>query len=709
MTARLDRLSIRRRPSGEPPPLPRAGGRRGWWLITAAVVAVAVWFLVTVIGGEGSWLAGADAWLLELVNVGSSLEGFARALQHVLDPLAIGALTVVVLVGLLIFRRVRIVVLIGLALVIADLFIIGMQLAISAPRPYDVEILGSWSGYASPSTPLSHLTVLLVGAVLGFAPPGHTRRIAGTVAGLALALVAWAGVALNTDYPSPAIASVVFAAAVVVALLWRFAPDAVAPVRYGHGTSAHLDLGGPRGEAIRAAVADQLGLVVTEVEPFGLAGSGGSSPMRLHLRGQPPAVFAKLFSAQHVRADRDYKLIRALMYGRLEDERPFTSVQRLVEHEDYLMRVFRDADAPVVRSYGFVEITPGREYMLVTDFAADAREIGDERVEVDDAIIDDGLRTIRVLWDAGLAHRDVKPANLLVADGRIVLIDLGFAQIRPTPWRQAVDLANMCLCLAVRTDAQRVYAAALRHFTPDDLAEAFAATKGLTVPTQLQSVLKADGRDLIGAFRALAPAREPIPIQRWSVRRLGLLVGVLAGIVAVVAAGAAVFFTYEPEDVRAPQCATSTPVLLFGQAVPTARYVPCVSALPLAWSVESTEAEDGRGRFTLDAAALGTARLTLHETCTPDGDEVDSPVPNDGVTATLQRTGTKAATVWLEYRGGCVTIDLATEERSVEQLLDAVTQGTDTLPRVVRLIDRARLDEATRERTDGRADRLTRV
>jgi hypothetical protein len=125
--------------------------------------------------------------------------------------------------------------------------------------------------------------------------------------------------------------------------------------------------------------------------------------------------------------------------------------------------------------------------------------------------------------------------------------------------------------------------------------------------------------------------------------------------------------------------------------------------------VESNEAEDGHGRFTLDAAALGTARVSVHQSCTPEGKPIDSPVPNDGVTARLQHTGKKKATLWLRYRGGCVTIDLQTEAPTVNQLLDAVTQGTDTLPRVVRLVDRARLDDAARERTDGRADRLTGV
>jgi hypothetical protein len=86
----------------------------------------------------------------------------------------------------------------------------------------------------------------------------------------------------------------------------------------------------------------------------------------------------------------------------------------------------------------------------------------------------------------------------------------------------------MMLCLAVRTDAERVYRHALKYFSEDDIAEAFAATRGAASPTQLRSVLKQDGRDLVAQFRALAPARQPVAIQHWSLRRVGLSLLVLA-------------------------------------------------------------------------------------------------------------------------------------------------------------------------------------
>src|SRR5262249_24537912 len=183
-----------------------------------------------------------------------------------------------------------------------------------------------------------------------------------------------------------------------------FLPKDVFPVAYRRGRTAHVDVTGRRAAAIRQAVQDQLGLTVGEIRPVGLESSAGSTPLRLTVEGNPGQyLFAKLYTLGHVRADRWYKVWRTILYGTLEDEHPFSSVQQLTQYEDYTLRLLRDSGIRTATPYGIVEITPERKYLLVTEFFTGAVEIGE--TEVDDAIIDQGLLLVRKLWDAGIAHR----------------------------------------------------------------------------------------------------------------------------------------------------------------------------------------------------------------------------------------------------------------------------------------------------------------
>jgi hypothetical protein len=86
----------------------------------------------------------------------------------------------------------------------------------------------------------------------------------------------------------------------------------------------------------------------------------------------------------------------------------------------------------------------------------------------------------------------------------------------------------MMIVLALRTDAETVYRHALQYFTPEDVAEAFAATSEATRPS-LHRMMRADGRDLLAQFRSLAPPHPRIRVQRWSMRRIGLTVAVVVG------------------------------------------------------------------------------------------------------------------------------------------------------------------------------------
>jgi hypothetical protein len=385
-----------------------------------------------------------------------------------------------------------------------------------------------------PSRPVAALTVTLVGMAFVVVPAGRGRRIALWVA-VALALVyACARAILAADYVLDAAYAVALGAAVPLGAFAAFVPDDVFRIRYSRkGPSAHLDLGGDRARAIVAAMAGQLGLNVTEVEPFGLEGSGGSSPLRMTVEEADGHLhlFAKIYNTSHLRADRWYRLGRTLLYGQLEDEVPIASVRRLVAYEDYALRLLADDGVRTARTYGIVELTPNGEYMLVTEFFEDAVTLGD--ADVDDTVIDDGLDLIRTFWDRGLAHRDIKPANLLVKDGHLQLVDVSGLEVRPTPWRQAVDLANMMLTLALQSDPDRVYSRATRMFTQEEIGEAFAADVGLAIPSQLKARLRSDPRPIVTRFKQLAP-HAPISIQRWSARRTALLAGSVLSAVMLV-------------------------------------------------------------------------------------------------------------------------------------------------------------------------------
>jgi membrane-associated phospholipid phosphatase/tRNA A-37 threonylcarbamoyl transferase component Bud32 len=406
--------------------------------------------------------------------------------------------------------------------------------AIERPRPIDIEILGHWSGYAMPSRPVALLAALLIGICYTSLPQGRARGRGKLAVAVLLSLVSLSRLYLAQDGPTDILAGALIGVGISMVLFRLFLPNDVFPVQWRSGTKAHLDVGGRRGRAIRRALEEQLGVLPLEVTPFNLEGSGGSTPLRITVKGDPDSyLFGKLYSITHVRSDRWYKLGRALLYGRLEDEQSFSTVRRLVQYEDYVLRLQYSAGLPVPEPLGFVEITPEREYLLVTTFLDGAREIGD--VQIDESVVDQGLRVVRRLWDAGLAHRDIKPANLLVREGRLYVIDPAFTEIRPSPWRQAVDLANMMLVLALSSDPRMVAERARLHFRDEEIAEAFAATRGLAMPTQLRRMMRERGRDLHAEFLTLLPLTfPPIAIQRWTLRRAALVVVTAVTVVLVV-------------------------------------------------------------------------------------------------------------------------------------------------------------------------------
>jgi tRNA A-37 threonylcarbamoyl transferase component Bud32 len=707
-TADVGRPRRRRRPSGAPPPLPYRLQTSGVGWLVAAVVLIGLTVAVFARGMRGPavavtvvddavvrWLAGLEA---------PGLQGLLRGLALLTSWWTMFTLWWAVLLALLVLRRWRHLIVWLIVWILGGFVIEGVVAGIAQrPRPFGVELESSWGGWAMPSLPVAVLTAVLMAVLYTLVPEGRWRNTGKWIVTGVVALAGLSRIALGVDAPTDVLVAVGIAVSIPLLLFRRFTPNEVFPVTYRRGRSAHLDIGGARGAAIRRALEDQLGLVVKEIKPFGLAGSAGSTPLRILVAGDPPTqLFGKLYAQSHMRSDRWYKLGRELLYGRLEDEKPFNTVRRLVQQEDYALSLMQRAGLPSPTPYGFVELTPEREYMLVTEFFDGAVELGE--AEVDDQVIDDGLGIIRRLWDAGLAHRDIKPANLLVRDGRMLLIDVAFVEARPTPWRQAVDLANMMLCLALRAGAEPVYERARRQFTVEEITEGFAAARGLALPSQLRHMLRAQGRDLHAEFVRLLPTPpQPIRIQRWSARRVGLWATILA-LLFLISLNPRAFF-HNQVAVRTPlgiqnlDCDHLEPLWLMAQSVPSASLVPCVRSMPAGWSIAEIAANDGRSVLTFNHDRAGRRALVVRllAACDPAGAAERPSRTAAGQRYERVESGAGGfSAIWFDrFPGGCVTYRLRSNE-------DPGGEFARDVPELLSFNTRDRLRRALEERSGGR-------
>ena len=697
-----------RRPSGAPPPLPRHIQRSGLiWL--AAAIAAAGAAIAVFAGGLSRWAVDVtvidDAITRRVAGV--PVPGFTAAARVIAEAGAAPAAVIagyVLLLALIVLRRFRHLLVLVASYGVLTLLTTAFLLIVHRPLPFGVPVQFRWAGFAMPSAEIEKVCAVLTGALYTLVPAGRWRRRGGWAAAAIVVVIGLSRMRLGVDAPTDVLLGALLGVTVPLLGLRLFAPEDSFPVVYGGPRGAHLDLGGARGEAIRRALKDQMSIEVSSVEPFGLAGSGGSSPMRLRRADEPGGyLFGKLYARSHVRADRWYKLGRQLRYGRLEDELSFKGVRRLVQQEDYALRFCRDAGLPSPEPYGFVELTPEREYLLLTEFFAGSAELGE--AAVDDAVIDDGLLIIRRMWDAGLAHRDLKPANLLVRDGRLLLIDVAFAEVRPTPWRQAVDLANMMLCLALRSTAGHVYQRALQFFTAAEISEAFAAARGLALPSQLRHAIRASGRDLHEQFLQLLPRRPaPVRVQRWNARRVGSSAAVLAAAFLLVIALANILInTTTPASallVTTMDCHAVEPLLAEAQSVPTAAEVVCLRSLPPGWTLGRVQALRGTSVITLgnDRAGDGALQLTLTRHCDV-GRAAAVRTTDPGIRRLRAPDGPGFAATWYDvFPGGCVTIELrpATRQAAADQGL------AGQVPAIIGYLSRAALRDDLAQRSGGR-------
>src|SRR4051794_8655743 len=266
---------LRRRPSGEPPPLPRSLRRSGigWLAATVVLVAWAVAVFSRGLRGIAVTVTVADdavvRWFADRHVPG--LVGACQALAALSSWAVLSTVPPVLLVVLIVLRRFRHLVVWLLVITVLQI-VAGNLLArwVQRPRPFGVEFRAAWRAWAMPSLELTLFTAGLVTLLYCLVPEGRWRNLGKAVAAVVVALVGLSRIALGVDAPSDVLVSAVLGVtAPLLAFRW-FTPGEVFPVSYRRGRAAPLDVGGARGEAIRRALPDQPSLTLEEGTPLGL-------------------------------------------------------------------------------------------------------------------------------------------------------------------------------------------------------------------------------------------------------------------------------------------------------------------------------------------------------------------------------------------------------------------------------------------------------
>jgi hypothetical protein len=222
-------------------------------------------------------------------------------------------------------------------------------------------------------------------------------------------------------------------------------------------------------------------------------------------------------------------------------------------------------------------------------------------------------------------------------------------------------------------------------------------------------MLRQQGRDLHAEFTRLLPARpRPIRTQRWSARRVGLLLLVLP-LAALLAFFVPLVLVNNDRtttllNLSSLGCDRPGPLWLQAQAVPSASLVPCVPSLPAGWRFMALSegalpsgARNGWSMFTLAKYQAGALVVRLDATCDTTG-AIEQPADRPG-TRRYERTGQGGSdptvTWYTVFPGGCVTARLYSADPADAALANEARS-------IVDFTTRQALQQALERRSDGR-------
>lgn len=219
-------------------------------------------------------------------------------------------------------------------------------------------------------------------------------------------------------------------------------------------------------------------------------------------------VFVKVEATDQLRATQLFRIWRRIRLKEHADERAPSSVRRSAEHEAFVAERAQAAGVrtPTVISIGLIDDDRG----VFTVFDAIHGTSFDEISDLGDAALRSAWSQIQVLRRAGIAHRDLRAANLMCVDDDVWVIDFGFAEVAADDALLDRDVAEFLASSAAIVGSGRAVDAAVAVLGADTVAEAIPWIQPLACSTATRSALTKDEfADLRERVREASGLRSP--------------------------------------------------------------------------------------------------------------------------------------------------------------------------------------------------------
>lgn len=279
------------------------------------------------------------------------------------------------------------------------------------------------------------------------------------------------------------------------------------------GAGAVLVFGAPSRRPTPATISAGMaavGVPLANIEPLSVDARGSTPYLADAADGRH--LFVKALGTDERSADLMFRMFRALQPRDLADERPFSSLRRMVEHEALVALAARDVD---VRTPRFVALADADPNGFVLSYEAIAGRSLDQLApaEMTDEVLRSTWEQLALLRRHRIAHRDLRLANVFLDDaGAVWIIDFGFAELSASDTLLANDLAELLASSSTQVGPERALAAGRAAVGQDALVTAIARLELPMLSGATRTAMKASPGAL-DELRALleSPPRDLSP------------------------------------------------------------------------------------------------------------------------------------------------------------------------------------------------------